>query len=79
MRSDIIAQTVPHADADFLRIMEQLPDPPSGIYEKVMKMLPKLHELFLQKRAAADRADEPGLSRIIEQETALIREAMSAS
>jgi len=79
MRPDIITQAVPHADPDFLRIMESLPDPPSGIFEKVMAILPQLHELFLRKRKAASRSDEPALTRIVDEETALIRDAMTAA
>ena len=76
MTSDTINQAVPNADPDFLRIMGNLPDPPAGIREKVMIILPRIHKLFLQKRIAAKKHDEPALSRIIDKETELIREAL---
>jgi len=79
MRADIITQAVPHADPDFLRIMGQLSDPPPGIYEKVMRLLPKLHELFLQKRQASEQGDIQAVAKIIDQETELMRQAMGVT
>ncbi|MBI5654074.1 hypothetical protein HZC53_00240 [Candidatus Uhrbacteria bacterium] len=76
MSPEILSQKVPNADPDFLRIMGSLPDPPAGIYEKVLGLMPRLHALFLQKRTAADKKDEPELARIINQETDLIRDAL---
>ncbi|MFA5184955.1 MAG: hypothetical protein WC551_00510 [Patescibacteria group bacterium] len=76
MSPEILNHAVPNADPDFLRIMGNLPDPPSGIFEKVLKLMPRLHELFLQKRSAARRQDEPAMSRIIDQETELIRKSL---
>lgn len=76
MSPEILNHAVPNADPDFLRIMGNLPDPPSGIFEKVLKLMPRLHELFLQKRNAAKRQDESALSDIIDQETELIQKAL---
>lgn len=77
MSPEILSQVVPNADPEFLRIMGSLPDPPSGIFEKVVKLMPQLHGYFLQKRLATQMQDEPALSRIIDQETELIREALN--
>ena len=72
MRQDIITQAVPNADPEFLRTLERLSDPPPGVYERVMKVLPRLHEIFLQKRNASLRGDAEAFRKFIEQEVDLI-------
>lgn len=75
MRRDAVTQAVPHADPDFLRTMERLPDPPPGAFENVMRALPKLHELFLRKRKAAAENDVTAFDRVVDEEVRLIEEA----
>jgi len=75
MRGDLITQIIPHADPDFIRVMEKFPDPPSEAYERALKYLPQLYDLFVQKREAAKRGDSQAFKRIVDQEIALLRQA----
>lgn len=72
MRQDLIIQAVPEADPEFVRTLERLPDPPPGIYESVVVLLPQLHELFLRKRRAFAADDAAALSAILDEETVLL-------
>ncbi len=72
MRQDLIIQAVPEADPEFVRTLERLPDPPPGIYESVVVLLPQLHELFLRKRQAFAADDAAALSAILDEETVLL-------
>ena len=72
MRPDTITQAVPHADPEFLQAMERLPEPPPGVYERVMKSLPDLHSLFLRKRQAARNGDQDEFMRLVQEEVNLI-------
>jgi len=73
MRPDLLANVVPNADPDFLRVMSRLPDPPPHAYEFVIAALPKLHALFLEKRDAVAKNDIPAFEKIIEEEVELLR------
>lgn len=72
MRQDIVIQIVPDADPEFVRTLEHLPDPPPGIYEQVVEVLPLLHGIFLRKREAFAKDDAALLARILDEETALL-------
>lgn len=72
MHQDIIVQAVPEADPEFVRTLEKMPDPPPGIYETVVRSLPRLHELFLRKRQAFAADDAAALAAILDEETALL-------
>ena len=71
MRQYLITQIVPEADPEFVRTLERLPDPPSGIFEEAVGLLPRLHELFLRKRRAFAVDDAAALAAILDEETAL--------
>jgi len=73
MRQDIIIQAVPGADPEFVRTLERLPDPPPGIYERAVALLPKLHGLFLRKRRALAADDAAALAAVLDEETALLK------
>jgi hypothetical protein len=75
MRRDTVTQVVLNADPDFLRIFEKLPEPPPAAYERVMRALPRLHEMFLLKRNAALKEDVEEFDRIVGQEIELIAQA----
>jgi hypothetical protein len=72
MRQDLIAQAVPDVDLEFVRTMEKIPDPPPGIYEEVVGLLPRFHGLFLRKRQAFAADDAAVLAAILDEETALL-------
>jgi len=72
MRADIITQAVPHADPDFLRILDRIPDPSPDSYEISMRVLPRLHELFLEKREAASKNDGERFMKIVHAELKLL-------
>ena len=72
MRQDLIAQSVPHADPEFVRIMGALPDPSADVHEEIVRVLPELYELFSAKRAAAANNDRDAFLKIVEREARLI-------
>lgn len=74
MHPDIINQAIPDADHEFVATLRRLPDPPAGSREKILETLPMLHELFLQKRQAAQNGDQVEFMRIVEREVELIGE-----
>lgn len=78
MRPDQIRSVVPLADPEFIRTFEQLPEPPPGAFEHVMQILPELHRLFLEKRAAAEKGDRALFINAVAAEVVLI-EAMDAA
>jgi len=72
MRADVITQAVPDADPEFIQILGRLPDPPAGMFEKMLKLLPKLHEIFLAKRAADRSGDKEEFARLMQKELYLL-------
>jgi hypothetical protein len=78
MRHDVITQIVPGADPEFVRTLENLPDPPPGIYEQVVKALPLLHGVFLRKREAFARDDAAALAGILDEEAELLKRLVKA-
>ncbi len=73
MRSDIIQNIVPHADPVFLSIMERMPDPPSEIYEDVLKALPHLYNVFEHERDAAGHKDGKAFMLALKEQMELLR------
>jgi hypothetical protein len=72
MNTDTIRKKIPNADPDFINIIGKLHDPSSKIFERVLNILPELHELFLKKREAAIRGDSDTFMKIVEEEVELI-------
>ena len=75
MRQDMITQAVPHADPEFIRSLERLPDPPPAAFEKVMRALPRLHDIFLRQRAAAVNGDKDAFLKLVDEQIAFIKAA----
>ncbi|MBU2566470.1 hypothetical protein KKG46_02825 [Patescibacteria group bacterium] len=74
MNTEFIIKVVPNADPEFLKVMEQIPDPSKQTQEKVMSFLQQLHDLFLQKRKAAESGDHDLFIQIMEKEMRIIAE-----
>ncbi len=72
MRADIITQAVPGADPEFIQILGRLPEPPAGVFEKIIKLLPRLHQIFLAKRSADRTGDEEEFARLMQKELDLL-------
>jgi len=75
MRGDLITQFIPHADPEFIRVMEKLPEPPPDAYERAVKYLPLIYELFMAKREAVAKGDTDKFKRVVDEEAALLRRA----
>ncbi|MFH1078184.1 MAG: hypothetical protein V1745_02810 [Patescibacteria group bacterium] len=73
MQTDLILHAVPDADPEFLRIMGEQPDPPAKGQSRILAALPKMHELFLAKRQAAERKDAGAFVAVVFQEVELIK------
>ncbi len=73
MRADIVTQAVPGADPEFIQILGRLPEPPAGVFEKLLKLLPKLHQIFLAKRSADRTGDEDEFARLMQKELDLVQ------
>ncbi|MBU1348588.1 hypothetical protein KJ781_00780 [Patescibacteria group bacterium] len=73
MDIDLIMQNVPNADPEFVRIMNEAPEPPKKDRELLLAALPKLHGLFLAKQEAAKRDDADAFVAVALQEAALVK------
>ncbi len=74
MKRDLIFRIVPDADPEFVRIMGDLPDPPTDAAKRMAAALPRMHKIFLQKKEAVKRGDKAAFSRLTEEEVALIKQ-----
>ena len=74
MKKDLVIRAVPHADDEFIQVMERLPDPPEQASEKIFAFLQQLHDLFLKKRQAVKEGDHDKFLQLMEQEMLIIAE-----
>jgi len=74
MRREIILQKISNPDSEFLKIMEELPDPKPEFEKKIVEAMPQLHEFFIQKRDAFNRRDLVTFQKILAKEIDFVRD-----
>lgn len=74
MRPEIVLLAIPNPDPDFMDVMLGLPEPDKGMEERISRVLPKLHKIFLLKKQAVQAGDREELMRLVEEEAAAIGE-----
>ena len=72
MLSSLVTRLVPNADPDFVDLLSRLPEPPPSSDGALGDHLRTLHQLFLEKRRAAETLDVAAWSRIVEHEVKMI-------